>query len=141
MQTLPYLPSELFEEILRFAIDIHPARHAIPRVNSTWANFSLPILHSRISFTSPQQLRLFSAAPGELCCVPRGREVEVLLRGGTEGIGVWALIYNALSKCQQDTTSPSESCHRGVRVLRLCLNSHLSDYDVQLIGNALCQVK
>ncbi|KAF8523024.1 hypothetical protein JB92DRAFT_2885894 [Gautieria morchelliformis] len=137
---LPSLPSELLEEILRFAIDVHPARHAIPRVNSTWANVSLPIIHSRISFSSAQQLHLFSTAPGELCCAPRGREVEVLLSGGTQGIGVWALIYNALLKCQRNAVVPSKLYCRGVRVLRLCLNTHVNDRNVHLIGDALCQV-
>lgn len=140
MQTLPSLPSELFEKILRFAIDIHPARHAIPRVNSTWASVSLPILHSQIKFTSREQLRLFSAAPGQLCHAPTGRKVEVFLRGGTEVIGLWALLYNVLSKCQ-GTLSPSRPHHPGVRALRLCLNAYLHGHDLLLIDDALCLIK
>ncbi|KAF8579959.1 hypothetical protein K439DRAFT_339820 [Ramaria rubella] len=142
LQTLLPLPPELFEEILRFALSAHPAPHAIPRVNSSWAAFSLPLLHANISLTSIQQLHLFSTAQGVLCCAAGGREVEVRLPGGTEGTGLWAMISRALARCHGHgaADSNSKTCCRGVRVLRLCLNSHLNDPNAHLISEALCRV-
>lgn len=94
-----------------------------------------------------------------LCYSPRGRNVEIKLPGGTPSAGVWKMIMAALRRCQQqqhptlnddgnqeERTEDSElgypSCsYKGVRSLKLCMNSHVSDPDLHLIVPALSQIK
>ena len=66
--------------------------------------------------------------------------MEIRLPGGTQSTGVWAIIEKVLMRCEHCDEEGMKCC-RGVRSLRLVLNSHLSDPGVYLVGKALGQIK
>lgn len=55
------LPYEIQRDILRYVIDVQPAKHVLPCVNSAWQDITLlPIIHSHFFLQSREQLLSFS---------------------------------------------------------------------------------
>lgn len=142
MNPLDTLPYELFEEILMYILDTHAHPYLIPTVNKAWARATLPLLHSRVILTSSSQLFLFATSYGRLeCAIRGGRHVEIRLPGGTQSTGVWDVIRRALRKCEHGVGGVGRrTCCRGIRSLKLVMNSHLSDPGVHSVGEVLGQL-
>ena len=107
--SLSSLPVELLEEIIDFALDDHPVRNDILRVNKTFLQLGQPLLHAHLQFQSLKQLIRFSQGTTLLACAPRS--LEVYLAGASGG----AAIFDAF----QHLESALQRCLRSVRALRL----------------------
>ncbi|KIJ33986.1 hypothetical protein M422DRAFT_263941 [Sphaerobolus stellatus SS14] len=142
MDPFTYLPYELFEEILLYTLDTYETPYLLPTINSTWAGAVLPLLHSHVILTSAAKLHRFvdrtRSAP--LCCaVKGGRYVEIILNSAPQSLGAWGIIKEALGRCECTGKGKDggRKCCRGVRSLRLMMDSFVSDKGVRLTGEAL----
>lgn len=134
------LPTELFIDILAYALYNHSTPSDVFCVSQTFHTVGLRILHAHLRFRTVHQLARFSAPPHlGLACAPK--TLSLSLPGGTASSDVFILLANALLRCRTAFNYLSaEGGHNDARVpldvLRLCLHSHMR-IDVQHIHNAL----
>ncbi|KAI0752880.1 hypothetical protein C8Q80DRAFT_482968 [Daedaleopsis nitida] len=105
--SLSFIPIELLQEILAFALHIHPRPTAVLCVNRTFFELGQPLLHAHLRFRSITHLTLFAKSTAALVCAPRSLEIK--LAGGEADFEVFKHLTGALRRCLQSIRVASGS--------------------------------
>ncbi|KAI0826086.1 hypothetical protein BC629DRAFT_1668235 [Irpex lacteus] len=138
--TLTSLPTELIEEILARAIELHPHPAQILRTHSVFNEIGSYILYSHLHFNSIGQLSAFVSHKKD--AVPhQPRELTVNLAGGTTAYTAFQYLGDVLKKsantCDGHAPASAFASALPLDLLSLRLNSHVNNPNLHDIYDAL----